>query len=328
MIELAIRTYLRRFDLEHSLVPPKDDKRIQEVFTEPISPLNSDHLSMGMSTGSVTDSEQHRLVDPDRTFKDYADAEIDVRLTRANYRTGRLEISTYLSIEDFIRYMDKQAWRLDVDDPEKMPLGSFRLQVPGNPNAIRAAVASGRFPGVFVPYPFTEIYPEHGSENKLLYQLLTSWFEDHEAEVQLRQAYQKVADNTELGDSWEKLLARWRESTNIQDFFPHLNDTYIDGGAIDNTPSNSAIDGTREWVEANQLSKRDVNLDLYIIFLHAEPKVDQLEDEDPALHEVVNRTLEIQGSAKLSSDAVVVQTINTFGKRGDALGQALVAFLE
>ncbi|MFC1996742.1 patatin-like phospholipase family protein [Chloroflexota bacterium] len=328
IFESAIRTYLRRFDLENSLIPPKDDKRIQDVFTEPISPLKAEHLSKGISMGSEKADQQYRLVDPGRTFKDYADAEIDVRLTRANYRTGRLEISTYLSLENFIRYMDKQAWRLDVDDPEKMPLGSFRLQLPGNPNAIRAAVASGRFPGVFIPYPFTEIYPQDGPENELLYQLLSSWFDDPKAEGQLRQAYQKVADGAELGDSWDDLLARWRKSSNIQEFFPHLDDTYIDGGAIDNTPSNSAIDATREWIEANKLSKRDVVLDLYIIFLHPEPKVDQLEDQDPAIYEVVDRTLEIQGAAKLSNDAVVVQTINSFGKRAEGLGQSLVTFMD
>ena len=115
-----------------------------------------------------------------------------MRLTRANYRTGRLEISAYLAPEDFMRYMEKQAWRLDVADPEKMPLGSFRLQLPGNPNVIKAALASGRFPGVFAPFPFQEIYPKESPENQLLYRLLNGWVEDPQVQASLKQAYQKA----------------------------------------------------------------------------------------------------------------------------------------
>ena len=86
-----------------------------------------------------------------------------MRLTRANYRTGRLEVSAYVSEKSFIKYMKKQAWRLDISDAEKMPLGSFRLELPGNPNVIKAALASGRFPGVFAPFPFSADLSGQGS---------------------------------------------------------------------------------------------------------------------------------------------------------------------
>jgi hypothetical protein len=43
---------------------------------------------------------------------------------------------------------------------------------------------------------------------------------------------------------------------------------------------------------------------------------------------VVQRTRDIQGAAKLSSAAVVVETINTFGKRGERLGEALLLLLD
>ena len=81
-------------------------------------------------------------------------------------------------------------------------------------------------------------------------------------------------------------------------------------------------------MDAQGISKQNVDLELFIIFLGVEPKVEQVEARDPALYQVVNRTLAIQSAAKQSSDAVVVNTINTFGDRGSALGQSLVALLQ
>jgi hypothetical protein len=46
------------------------------------------------------------------------------------------------------------------------------------------------------------------------------------------------------------------------------------------------------------------------------------------LYEVVQRTLAIQSAAVKTSDAVVVDTINKFGKRGDELARSLLAVLE
>ena len=325
----AVRTYLARFDMESSLVPPKDDGKLTSVFTEPVAPLRIEHLQ-GKGLKEVEDGgEKLALVRPGRTLRDYAQAGIDVRLTRANYRTGRLEISAYLSTKDFVRYMQKQAFRLEKADPEKMPLGSFRLQLPGNPNAINAALASGRFPGVLAPYPVEDIYPSDDPENALLHKILANWLDDPEVESQMSEAYQAVrADEAEKEGKWEKTYDRWRESQGMREFFPKIKDVYVDGGAIDNTPSNSAIDATREWADRANMSKRDLVLDLYVVFLHPEPKVDPVEIQDPALHQVVQRTLEIQGAAKQSSDAVVVDTINTFGKRGEKLGDTLLVLLE
>lgn len=325
----AARTYLARFDMERSLVPPKDDGKLTSVFTEPVAPLRIEHLQ-GKGLKEVEDGgEKAALVRPGRTLRDYAQAGIDVRLTRANYRTGRLEISAYLSTEDFVRYVQKQAFRLEKADPEKMPLGSFRLQLPGNPNAINAALASGRFPGVLAPYPVEDIYPPDDPENALLHKILANWLDDPEVESQMSEAYQAVrADEAEKEEKWEKTYNRWRESQSMREFFPKTKDVYVDGGAIDNTPSNSAIDATREWAEGAGMSKRDIVLDLYVVFLHPEPTVEQFKVQDPALHQVVQRTLEIQGAAKQSSDAVVVDTINTFGKRGEKLGDTLLVLLE
>jgi hypothetical protein len=269
------------------------------------------------------------LLPPGRTLRDYAQAGIDVRLTRANYRTGRLEISAYLSPEDFVRYMEKQAFRVEKADPEKMPLGSFRLQLPGNPNAIKAALTSGRFPGVFTPYPIEGIYSADDPENSLLYGILANWLDDPQVESQMAEAQRAVhAGEPEREGTWERTYERWRGSQSMRAFFPKAGDAYVDGGAIDNTPSNSAIDATREWAEREKISKRDLTLDLYIIFLHTEPAVDPVDVQDPAFHQVLQRTLAIQGAAKQSSDAVVVDTVNTFGKRGEKLGDTLLVVLE
>jgi hypothetical protein len=225
--------------------------------------------------------------------------------------------------------MQKQAFRLERADPEKMPVGSFRLQLPGNPNAINAALASGRFPGVLVPYPIADIYPAADPENDLLHRMLGNWLDDPQVEAQMAAANQALHEvEGEEDESWNATYARWRAAPSMRAFFPQVGDVYVDGGAIDNTPSNSAIDATREWVEIQRLSKSELVLDLYVVFLHPEPVVSSVEVQAPALYQVVQRTLEIQGAAKLSSDAVVVDTINTFGWRGELLGKTLLLVLD
>ncbi|MGD8751772.1 MAG: hypothetical protein PVG14_10145, partial [Anaerolineales bacterium] len=202
------------------------------------------------------------------------------------------------------------------------------LQLPGNPNAVNSALASGRFPGVFRPYPITDIYPLEEPENALLEKMLSNWLDDPQAETQMGAAYQALHPDEYQEEDWKELFESWRDSQTMREFFPNLTDVYVDGGAIDNTPSNSAIDAIREWAQRQGIPKRDIVLDLYAVWLHPEPKVDPVKIQNPALHEVVGRTLEIQGAAKLSSDAVVVSTINTFGKRGEDLGEALKVLLE
>jgi hypothetical protein len=324
--------------MERSLVPSADDGKLASVFTEPVAPLRIEHLEARVPAQADAAEEKIGLVLPGRTLRDYAQAGIDVRLTRANYRTGRLEISAYLSAEGFVRYMRKQAFRLEKADAEKMPLGSFRLQLPGNPNGISAALASGRFPGVFAPYPVEDIYPADDPENELLYGILANWFDDPEVESRMAEAWRATRpaeserterpEEDEKNDEWERTYNRWRASRAMRDFFPTLGDAYVDGGAIDNTPSNSAIDATREWAESTATSKRDIVLDVYVVFLEPEPLVRPDDVKDPALHQVVQRTLEIQGVAKQSADAVVVDTINTFGRRGERLGDTLLLVLE
>ena len=322
----AVRTYLARFGLERSLVPPQDDGRLASVFTDPITPLRPEDLR---GHKAESGAEPITLLPPGRTLRDYAQAGIDVRLTRANYRTGRLELSAYLSAADFVRWMQKQAFRLEKADADKIPLGSFRLQVPGNPGAVSAAFASGRFPGVFVPFPVEALYPAADPDNALLHRLLANWLDDSEVGSNMTGAYQALhAGETGGEERWAQTYDRWRKSESMRAFFPQAQDVYIDGGAIDNTPSNSAIDATRDWLEQAGVARQDVVLDLYVVFLHAEPRAKQVEIQDPALHQVIQRTMEIQGAAKQSSSAVVVDTINTFGRRGEDLADSLLAVLD
>jgi hypothetical protein len=325
----AIRAYLARFGVVVSLAPPQDDQNLRGVFTEPIKPLRLENLKGVITRAAGLSPDGISIVDPQRTMRDYAEAGIDVRVTRANYRTGRLEISTYLSPRDFVRYLERQAWRLKSADPETLPLGSFRLQIPGNPNAINAGLASGRFPGVFAPYPIEEIYDLANPDNLLLNKLLTSWLEDDDVEALMAEAYRQIhGDGAADDEEWASRFSNWRESVNMRDYFPHISDTYVDGGAIDNTPSNSAIDAIREWADKEQVSKRDMILDLFVIMLHPEPRLGEDESKDPNMFQIVTRTLGIQGAAKLSSDAVVVDTINHFGERAEELAETLQVLIE
>jgi len=326
--QAAIRSYLANFHMERSLIPPQDDSKLSSVFTQPIEPLSPEHLMPDSVESSGSGTATIPLVASGRKLGDFAAAGIDVRLTRANYRTGRLELSSYVSTSDFVRYLLKQAFRLEKSDPEKLPLGSFRLHLPGNPDAINAALASGRFPGVLKPFPIEAIYPADDPHNALLHRMLANWLDDPLVENEMTQAYLLQDSREDARDRWERVYQGWRESARMRTFFPQSRDVYIDGGAIDNTPANSAIDATREWVEASGHSHRDSCLDLYVIFLHPEPAIHPQEVGDPALHQVVARTLEIQSAAKQSSQAVTVDTINTFGQRAENLGDTLAVVLE
>jgi hypothetical protein len=168
--------------MAHSVIPPAEEGKIKEVFTQPVSPLRPEHLQGAVNAEDGEGVKLYPLVEPERSLREYTERGIEVRLTRANFRTGRLEISGYVSLKDFVRFLQKQAWRLQVDVPEKIPLGSFRIQVPGNPNAINAALCSGRFPGVFTPYSILDIYPANDPENTLLRSLLSGWLKDPQVE--------------------------------------------------------------------------------------------------------------------------------------------------
>jgi len=320
LLREVLRTYLARFDLEHSMVPEGEDYKVKEVFTSQISPLRAEHLSGNLNSVNGEGTQLYRLVDPDRTLRDYADAGINVRLTRANYRTGRLEISSYVTPKEFAAFLDKHAWRIEKFGPEKLPLGSFRLKVPGNPLALNAAICSGRFPGVFRPYRLEDIYPTSDEDNKFLYSLLGGWLADANVEAKLKPIFKSLKP----GEGYEEQdWSRWKQSTNMRRFFPQPNDIYVDGGAIDNTPYTAAVDFVRDSLQLNDGSVRDEMLELYVVYLEPEPKVEFEEETDPFIFEVVSRTLALVNAAAEKGRANVFDTINTFGMRAEQIAQVL-----
>lgn len=334
LLHEALRTYLARFNLERSLVPDGEDKRIMEVFTVPVSPLRPEHLIGTLNPQNENMVQLYQLVDPKRTLRDYARTGINVRLTRANYRTGRLEISAYVTMDEFACFLDKHAWRVNAIGPEKLPLGSFRLQVPGNPVAINAALCSGRFPGVFLPYQLQDIYPENDEENEMLYKLVRGWLADPEIEAEINSVIQKLHSDQEKGDekadkeAGETELADWMKSEKMRNFFPKIHDTYVDGGAIDNTPYRTAVDFVRDAIQSRGDSTRSETLELYVVYLETEPSVDYDTTEKPFIFEVVSRTLELVNAAKENSRANTFDTINTFGRRAEQLARVLDLVLD
>lgn len=319
------RTYLTRFNLEHSLVPDNEDRKIKEVFTSPISPLREDHLSGSLYSPDKKGAPLYQLVDPDRTLRDYANAGINVRLTRANYRTGRLEMSSYVMPKEFACFLEKHAWRVDSFGPEKIPLGSFRLKVPGNPLALHAAICSGRFPGVFRPYRLEDIYRRADDDNKLLYGLLDGWLGAGEVESNIKPIYKSL--NPGRGDR-EQEWAKWKASPTMRAFFPGRKDTYVDGGSIDNTPYTAAVDFVRDSLQLNGGTVREEMLELYVIYLETEPSVQYDEEADPLISEVVSRTLALVSAAGEKGRANTFETINSFGNRAEQIARILGIVLE
>lgn len=337
-LEAALRAYLARFNIERSLVPAESTK-VHEFFVTPVTPLQPEHLEGKKPT---QEGELQVIIQPERTMLDYVREGIDLRLTRANYRTGRLELSAYTSIPDFIDYLDSRNASSDVI------IGSSRLQIPGNPRAIDAAIASGRFPGVFAPYPIEALYnegdEEGAPENAFLYRLLEEGLDDDWVRRILHDTYRELNPDVEpvaLEYLWDHIYGYWASLP-----FPRRGDCYVDGGAIDNTPTNSAVDAIREAIDRARLderrgarsrqqargditpSRRDTVLDLYVVYLHSEPDPGASgEHDDPALYQVVSRTLKIKGAASLTSDAAMVKTINKFGQTGEALGEGVRLFL-
>jgi hypothetical protein len=326
MLQEALRTYLGRFDMQNSLVPPGGDQRLTSFFNDPISPITALQV-MGENGTPLGRRTPIRIVEPGRTLRDYSEsAGVDVRLTRVNYRTGRLEISAYLSDQNFAAYLSKQSKRTGSEAIEALPIGAFRLQNPGNPEAVNAALASGRFPGVFMPYPLTAIYNLERPENHLLARMLENWLDGDETRQLLREAYQSL-DPAQNGShsKWQELINRWQKSEMMREYFPKETDIYVDGGAVDNTPSNTAIDSVCEWAVRQKIPRGDLELDLYEVLLHPEPKVSPSQADDPAFFDVVLRTLNIQGAARLSADMFAVQNINTFGRRGHDTAKTLLS---
>jgi hypothetical protein len=117
----------------------------------------------------------------------------------------------------------------------------------------------------------------------------------------------------------------WRESTELARLFPKAGDHYVDGGAIDNTPTNSAIDAVKEYADEHDIGYRDIQLDLYTIFLHPPPDPRERTSEVlPSSLETVRRTMEIRTAAILDSDAAHVRFVNRTSQLGEDTSRMVI----
>lgn len=322
--DAAIRTYLNRFGMEHALVPDDKAERLKDYFTQSIAPLQADHLD---NPDAIQPEEPLQpLIPAERTLRDFKEAGIEVRLTRTNFRTGRLEVSAYNSADQFAAFLKKHWFRFDRRDGLLPALGNARLQTVGNPNAIYAALASGRFPGVFAPMSIRKIYDldnldDH--DNVLLSSVLVDWLDEDEVREAMRIAPEGAGRRPP--DVSDELMRVWRQSEELARLFPQADDHYVDGGAIDNTPTNSAIDAVKDYADERGLGYRDLQLDLYTIFLHPPPDPGELVTElIPSSIETVRRTMEIRTAAVLDSDAAHVRFVNKAGQLGEDSSRVLI----
>lgn len=321
--DAAVRTYLNRFGMEHSLVPDDKADNLRDYFTQSIAPLRSEHLD-DPDAGRPGETLVP-LIPADRTLRDYREAGIEVRMTRTNFRTGRLEVSSYNSAEQFAAFLKKHWFRFNNKEGLLPALGNARLQTIGNPNAVNAALASGRFPGVFSPMPIDKIYDLTETEdtaNVLFSGLLASWLNDESIRSAMQQPDDEQESRKRISD---ELLQIWQESEELARLFPRAGDRYVDGGAIDNTPTNSAIDAIKDWADENNVGHRDVQLDLYTVFLHPPPDPGELVTElMPSSIETVRRTMEIRTAAVLDSDAAHVRFVNKTGQLAEDTSRTLI----
>jgi len=323
-LDAAIRTYLNRFGMEHALVPDDKAERLRDYFTQSIPPLRPEHLEIPGASGP--DDRVEALIPAGRTLREFKEAGIDVRLTRTNFRTGRLEVSAYNAPDQFAAFLKKHWFRFDRKDGLLPALGNARLQTIGNPNAVYAALASGRFPGVFSPMPVGKIYDLEDlddRDNVLFSSLLVDWLNDDTLRAAMRAAPEGTGRRHP--DISDDLMRVWQESEELARLFPQAQDHYVDGGAIDNTPTNSAIDAVKDYADERGIGYRDLELDLYTIFLHPPPDPGELVTELlPSSIETVRRTMEIRTAAVLDSDAAHVRFVNKAGQLGEDSSRTLI----
>lgn len=249
----AVRQFLAKHNAERGLFDPVS---LNEAMTKPyddsgVPPLTTDQ---GLSS--------------------FRAAGIDVRLTRTNIRSGRLEISAHRTLPEVLARI--------AADP-----GDAADVLVGDPNAVTAALASGAFPVAFVPRTLAEIYPPGSHENDAQRAILAG--PDEAAAFGLTGAQQAL------------LAAAW----------PRADDLYLDGGAIDNHPLSAAIDAikdtarrARSAAQAQQIYR--ATHDVFVIFLGPKPEVAELqpgEAQGMLAHEYGLRAYNLMQNAKLADDA-------------------------
>jgi hypothetical protein len=236
-------------------------------------------------TGPYDDSGVPALA-PDQGLSSFRVAGIDVRLTRTNIRSGRMEISAHRTLQEVLRRI--------AADP-----GDAADVIVGDPNAVTSALASGAFPVAFVPRSLAEIYPPGTPENEVLHAVLAGPGE---------------AAAHGLTPAQQSLLAG---------AYPFADDIYLDGGAIDNHPLSAAIDAIKDTARRARSPRQADTIyraphDVFVIFLGPKPEITELpagRAQQMLAYEYGLRAYNLMQNAKLMGDADNAERITRLMER-------------
>jgi predicted acylesterase/phospholipase RssA len=261
----AVRQFLAKHNAERGLFDPVS---LTEAMTRPYDDSGVPPLAVDQGLSSFQ-----------------ADG-IDVRLTRTNIRSGKLEISAHRTLPEVLQRI--------ADDP-----GDAADLIVGDPNAVAAALTSGAFPIAFLPRSLVEIYPAGTYENDALAAIL---------------AGPEEAAAFDLTPDQQALLAQ---------AYPYADDLYLDGGAIDNHPLSPAIAAikdmawrTRTAHQAQQIYRQ--THDIFVIFLGPKPEITELAPgaaQNMLLYEYGLRAYDLMQNAKLMGDASTAERITSLMER-------------
>jgi predicted acylesterase/phospholipase RssA len=223
---------------------------------------------------------------PDQGLSSFRTAGTDVRLTRTNVRSGQMEISAHFTLPEVLR-------RIDEDPSDAATV------IVGDPNAVNAALASGAFPVAFWPRTLPEIYPKGSHENDILHAVLSGPEEAAKFGITAEQ---------------QALLAR---------AYPHPDDVYVDGGAIDNHPLSTAIVAIKDSARRARSARHAAQIyrqthDVFVIFLGPQPEITELaegEAQGMLAHEYGLRAWNLMQNAKLLGDARSAERITQLMER-------------
>jgi predicted acylesterase/phospholipase RssA len=297
------------------------------------------HRSLFDGVG-LEDAIRHLVPEP-RRFGDYRKADLDLRLTRTNLRTGRTEVSERVTSEDLVR-----------------PGAERGRRVLGDPHVVPATLASAAFPAAFPTVPAERLYP--ASENADLYAAVAARAHALRALVQLfgpRAPAELIWLHTLLdelaeedrallfvgreGELFRRLKERFlgdhtgwlRVSTRAVDLlidtrhwpdlplpeFSDKGDRYFDGGILDNTPLSTALAALRDRQAADETAGRTEAAgalpvhEVVVVLVSPPPRRKQLTHEEADTLEgpaVGLRALRLQAEQRLASDARTAERID------------------
>ncbi len=315
------RPYLRRYIAHHAgpdsslwrAVVPVDAMR--RVLT-----CNAHRLGAGLGTHP---GPPRPLISADRCLSEYRRHGLDVRFTRTNLRTGYLEISAYVTVDEFVYDLDDLAghYRRLREAHSPVDFVATRVSLPGDPRVVDAAIASSAYPGVVEPIQLDTLYPkpdaddesESAQSNRLLHLLAGRTASDPFSFRRLgAQVSELVSRSRRVGGA---LLANMAipapaaftgQLLLVNNLLPLRGDHYMDGGVIDNTPTRSAIDAARDATVRGEPGFRD--LDVFVIFLSKLPReapISAAEMIQQTLVEIAMRALLLRGQANKISDVTM-----------------------